>query len=149
MTLQFNRTRSHVLRFIKTRGKRNSSALKLAHLPLALLRVIDREDSSNCVADPLLVVVIVGLAAEAEVEWLQYSLCEHFSKPIRILNRHLSDLLRGITQDLLGLLLKAVDPLVVRGVCHAHAEDQPPVEVLHLDIALLTTEGAVALIKNL
>ena len=47
------------------------------------------------------------------------------------------------------MLLEALDPLVVGHVDDVDREDEPPVEVVQLDIALLAPEQAIILILDL
>ncbi len=60
-----------------------------------------------------------------------------------------AQLLRGDSQDGLSLLLEAVEPLLPRHVAHAEAQDQAPVEVVPLRVALLTPIESILPIPQL
>ena len=74
---------------------------------------------------------------------------KNFVVALLVRDEEVSELLSLDSEDLLSLLLETLDPLVVGHVDDVDREDQPPVEVVQLEIALLAPEQAVVLILDL
>ena len=74
---------------------------------------------------------------------------EHFVVSFLIRGKEISKVLSLDAEHVFALLLEALDPLIVCHINNIDRQNEPPVEIVQLKIALLTTEQAIILILNL
>jgi hypothetical protein len=74
---------------------------------------------------------------------------ENFFVSLLARDEQVSQLLGLDAEDVLALLLEALHPLVVGHVDDVDGQDEPPVEGVELEVALLAPEHAVVLILDL
>ena len=82
--------------------------------------------------------------------WRNYfAYLEDLGVLLGVVGKQGGELVDGLAEDLLGLLLEAGHPHVLGGVGDAEAEHHAPVELLVLHVALLAAEEAVVLVQHL